>query len=395
MIFLAGPRQVGKTTLAKKWLEQQKCSKLYYNWDNIKTRQAYRKDSHFFESPARTLHLDNPWIVFDEIHKRNGWKSILKGVYDIFQDEFRFLITGSARLDLFRRSGDSLVGRFNMFHMMPFSLCEVLNYDFQLPFLAEKNIVSSFYDRITQQVQVEVTDAFNNLLNFGPFPEPFTSQTDRFSTKWHQDYSSLLIHQDLKDISRVVELDKIEQLFEILSTRLMSPLSMPNLGNDLETSHTTIKTWLEQLKRLYLIFPVLPWSKNILRGLKKEKKWYYLNWYFADNKSSKLENMVASNLYRTCLTLTDMGYGKYKLFYLRTIDKQEIDFIITKNNQPVVAVEVKTGDTSLSKTLKNRSKWFKDLPCIGLQVVNKRNILKKIDDTTWIVSVERFFKILP
>jgi predicted AAA+ superfamily ATPase len=89
MIFLAGPRQVGKTLLAQRWLEEKRCRSLYFNWDDVSTRKAYLADSRFFESSARSLGVRNPWIVFDEIHKRNHWRDILKGAYDVFRDEFR------------------------------------------------------------------------------------------------------------------------------------------------------------------------------------------------------------------------------------------------------------------------------------------------------------------
>ena len=137
MVFLAGPRQVGKTVLAKQWLNKMGCSSLYYNWDDISTRQAYLADSRFFESRTRSLGIPDPWIVFDEIHKRNRWRDILKGAYDIFREDLRFLITGSARLDLFRRSGDSLVGRYNLFHMMPLNIAEIVGMPPKLSFLRE------------------------------------------------------------------------------------------------------------------------------------------------------------------------------------------------------------------------------------------------------------------
>lgn len=226
--------------------------------------------SRFFESEARTSGIKDPWIVFDEIHKRTKWRDILKGVYD-----FRFLVTGSALLDLFRRSGDSLIGRYNLFHMMPLCIREVAGTSCVRSFLSEPNMESMtkrFENRVGAKLPPEIVDAYHALQLFGPFPDPLLRQNMRFSRKWHLDYISLLIRDDLKDISRVAELDKIEHLSSLLPVRVTSPLSMANLARELEVAHTTVKQWLEQLKRLFLIFPVTPWSKKISRALKKEKK---------------------------------------------------------------------------------------------------------------------------
>ena len=397
MVFIAGPRQVGKTVLAKNWAKKKGCESLYFNWDDISTRHAYFSDSRFFESPARALGIRDPWIVFHEIHKRNQWRDILKGVYDIFGDEFRFLITGSARLNLFRRSGDSLVGRYNLFHMMPLSIREVTGSKPTTCFLKEKDpksLVTAFKNAVSHFLGPEKIEAYKNFLFFGPFPEPFLKQSERFCRKWHQDYHSLLIRQDLRDISRVTELDKIENLLFLLAPRIMAPLSMANLSNELEVAHTTVKSWLEQLKRLYLVFPVSPWSKKISRGIKKEKKWYFMDWYYAPDGPARMENMVATCLYRACLAVTDMGYGNYTLHFVRTIDKKEIDFIVARDNHPIMAVEVKTGDTKLSKTLKDRQRWFQDTTSIGVQIVEQRDVLKKYPDNTWLMSVERFLSAL-
>jgi len=397
MVFLAGPRQVGKTMLARQWLDKSNSKPLYFNWDDIKTRQTYLADSRFFESCARTLGIHDPWIVFDEIHKRSHWRDILKGVYDLFKDDFRFLITGSARLDMFRRSGDSLVGRYNLFHLMPLNISEVIGKTDQNCFLKEKDpekLAENFRKKITDPTGQDVIDAYKCLRQYGPFPEPFLKQNQRFSRKWHQDYQTLIIRQDLRDISRVLELDKVENLLFLLPSRIMSPLSMANIARELEVAHTTVKSWLEQLKRLYLIFPVTTWSKNVVRGLKKEKKWYFLDWNYASKGAACLENMTATYLYRACLALEDMGYGRYSLHYLRTLDKKEIDFIIVRNNNPVMAVEVKSGDTSLSRQLVNRRKWLPDHSTLGVQVVDKRHELKKYPDNTWVISIEKLLALL-
>jgi predicted AAA+ superfamily ATPase len=396
MVFLAGPRQVGKTMLARNWLEEKGCSSLYFNWDDLQTRKAYLANSRFFESPARSLGIRDPWIVFDEIHKRTHWRDILKGAYDLFGSEFRFLITGSARLDLFRRSGDSLVGRYNLFHMMPLGLGEIVRMRRTACFL-EKKALPRLFQRFEQEITLsptrEIEEAYHGLYLFGPFPEPFLRQNERFSRKWHQDYFSLVVREDLKDISRVLELDKIEHLLFLLSPRIMSPLSMASLGHELEVAHTTVKSWLEQLRRLYLVFSVSPWTRKISRGLRREKKWYFLDWCYAPEGPARLENMVATYLYRACLAMTDMGLGVYQLYYVRTIDKREIDFIISVDNTPILAVEVKSGETLLSSSLKNRQRWIPS-PTLGIQVVDKRGVLEKHPNHTWLVSIERLLSLL-
>jgi predicted AAA+ superfamily ATPase len=397
MVFLAGPRQAGKTRLAKFWLAKNDCSSLYFNWDDVATRRAYLKDNRFFESPARSVNTHDPWVVFDEIHKRQRWRDILKGAYDLFAEEFRFLITGSARLDLFRRSGDSLVGRYNLFHMMPLSLSEVVREKRTSCFL-EKETASKCCARFEEEIfpvpGPEIREAWKILHRFGPFPEPFLKQNERFCRKWHQDYISLIVREDLRDISRVVELDKVENLLFLMPTRIMSPLSMPGLARDLEVAHTTVKNWLEELKRLYILFSISPWRKKVARGLKKEKKWYFLDWYYVPGGAAKLENMVASYLHRTCFALTDMGYGDYRLHYIRTLDKKEIDFLVVRDNSPLMAVEVKTSETKPSRPLFDRHSWSVEPPTLGIQVVEEKDVLKKYRENTWVVSIERFLRLL-
>jgi len=397
MVFLAGPRQVGKTLLAKNWLGKKGASPLYFNWDEPSTRRSYLADSRFFESPARSLGVPDPWIVFDEIHKRSRWRDILKGAYDLFSKEFRFLITGSARLDLFRHSGDSLVGRYNLFHMMPLNIMEITGRRRSPCFLEEKTparLFKVFENQLAEPAAPGLYDSYEGLYRYGPFPEPFLKQTERFSRKWHQDYLSLVLREDLKDISRVVEIDKVETLLSLIPAKIMAPLSMANLAHELEVAHTTVKSWLEQLKRLYLLFPVPPWTRKVSRGLKKENKWYFLDWYYVPEESAKLENMVAAYLYRACLAMTDGGYGRYGLYYIRTLDKRKIDFIVTVDHEPILAVEVKSGETTLSSPLKNRRKWFAQNPTLGIQVVNKRGVLQKHPDHCWVVSIERFLSLL-
>jgi predicted AAA+ superfamily ATPase len=184
------------------------------------------------------------------------------------------------------------------------------------------------------------------------------------------------------------------RLLHLLPERIASPLSMANLAREVEAAHTTVKSWLDQLKRLYVLFSVDPWTPKISRGLRREKKWYFLDWYYTPEGPARLENIVATYLYRTCLCLSDMGYGHYALYYIRTLDKKEIDFLVTREHRPVMAVEVKSGDMHLANSLKNRAKWFPDSPTLGIQVVDKTGVLQKLPENTWIMSMGRFLSLL-
>ncbi|MFC1567141.1 AAA family ATPase, partial [bacterium] len=130
MRFIAGPRQCGKTTIARHKLQISKTESLYYNWDRKNIRDRYRHETDFLGKDildmSRKLKL---WICFDEVHKIPRWKNILKDFFDTYEDRINFIVTGSAKLDLFRKSGDSLAGRYFLFKLNPFMLSEILERD--------------------------------------------------------------------------------------------------------------------------------------------------------------------------------------------------------------------------------------------------------------------------
>src|SRR3989338_10949143 len=227
MVFIGGPRQVGKTTLAQQFIKTNQ-TQAYLNWDNADHRELILKR----ELP------DTPIWVFDEIHKYRGWRNYLKGLYDVKKNERKILVTGSARLDLYRRGGDSLQGRYHYLRLHPLSVPEL---------------------KITHQKDLE------SLLTLGGFPEPFFSASSIEAKRWSTEYRTRLIQEDLLSLERVQDIGNLELLMIRLPELVGSPLSINALREDLQMSHKTVANWLSILERLYAIFRISPFGAPKIR----------------------------------------------------------------------------------------------------------------------------------
>ncbi|PIR26352.1 MAG: hypothetical protein COV43_01965 [Deltaproteobacteria bacterium CG11_big_fil_rev_8_21_14_0_20_42_23] len=365
MVFLSGPRQSGKTTLSKILLKKRKLGS-YHNWDDISFRRIWTKDPKQIV-PAQTKNV--PLVILDEIHKAKSWKRSLKGIYDTLEYPVDLLVTGSARLNVYKKGGDSLLGRYYHFRLHPFSLAELTHKKTPTP----DETLSLLFDEkpSSQKTNKEI---LQHLFEYGAFPDPYLAQDKRKAKLWRQDRIERVIREDLRDLSRIPELSQIEMLASLLPERIGSLLSINGLKEDLEVSYDTIKRWLQALDNLYYCFRIKPYSKSIKRSLKKEPKLYLWDHSEIEDKGSRFENLIASHLLKACHFWTDTGEGKFDLCYLRNKEKQEIDFLITKDNKPWLPLEVKSQSTTPAPTWK---KLFPQLACKrGIQIVSKENIWK-------------------
>lgn len=322
MVFVTGPRQVGKTTEVKRLGEN------YFNWDTKEVKIAFLKNHYFFRSKRA-------WIIFDEIHKRRrDWKKLLKGYYDSPGRDENFIVTGSGKLNLFQKGGDSLQGRYELFHLLP------LTYD---EWRGNRNPtkVRDFIHWVPDSQSKSSNDA--DLLRLGGFPQPLSSASEAVLNRWMDLYLKRLIEEDIRDFSKVELLDKAELLARLLPDRMKGPLSLQSLSEDLEVSRDSIKTWIRLFEVLYLGFTLPPYSHRIERAVKKERKWYFFQWAFAEDSGSRFENYMAVQLYSACQYWRDSGLGIYELFYLRDQDRREVDFLITRNLKPVALIEAKSS----------------------------------------------------
>jgi predicted AAA+ superfamily ATPase len=343
MIFLVGPRQIGKTHFARKWLADAGCGDTYFNWDDPAVMKAYRANPLYFRNTIAERFQGEPVpIVFDELHKHKNWRDILKGFYDTSSDRIRLLITGSARLGMYRKSGDSLIGRYFSYQMFPLGLPEMAA-DFSHVIENESAFTSgeTLLNRARGAVSDTALESLNDLMAYGGFPEPLLRGSVKFHRRWQQDYKSLLIREDVRDLSRIADIKGLEQLVEILPGRVGAPLSLNSLREDLSIHHGTIANWLNILQALYLVFTIRPWHQNLLRSLKKEPKLYFYDWSLPTDPAIRFENLLAVSLIRMAARFTETGLGVFEIMYLRDTAKREVDFVLVKDGTPVALFEAK------------------------------------------------------
>ena len=350
MAFVSGPRQCGKTTLAKAMIARRGNGD-YHNWDDVTFRRQWVKD------PRLTLPVGgsagSPLVVYDEIHKAKAWKRSLKGVFDTLAQPTDILVTGSARLNVYRRGGDSLVGRYHHFRLHPFSVRETLG----LPMPDPADALNTIFAENTGG-DGAAQEAFEAMLRYGMFPEPFLAQDERKSRLWRRTRVERVIREDLRDLSRTLELSQVEMLASLLPERVGAPLPISALNEILEVSHGTVKRWICFLKELYYTFELKPYHNHVTRSLRKEGKFYLWDASEVPEDGTRLENLVACHLLKACDLWTDCGEGDFDLHYLRDKQKNEIDFLITRDKRPWLPVEVKLTDREPS------SSWRRLLPCL-------------------------------
>lgn len=312
MVLVAGPRQVGKTTLAR---SLPGAAGGYLSWDIAEDRERILRR----ELPASRL-----W-VFDEIHKYRSWRGLLKGLYDGRRRGQRILVTGSARLDFYRFGGDSLQGRYHFLRLHPFSAAE-----------------------LGLRSARELAD----LLRLGGFPEPYLRGSEAEARRWSIQYRSRLVREDVAGLERVQDLGNLELLALRLPELVGSPLSVNALREDLQVSHKTVSGWLAILERLYAVFRLSPFGAPRIRAVKKEQKHYHFDWSLVPAEPARFENLVASHLLKWVHFEQDARGREVELRYFRDTDGREVDFVVVEGRRPLLFVEAKWGDAEPDKSLR-------------------------------------------
>lgn len=386
MLFLVGPRQVGKTTLAKR-VASTYAESLYLNWDVVNDRKKILSGQDFIETifPSNQLRPQKPFIIFDEIHKYKKWKDFLKGFYDLYQHVYHILVTGSTRLDVLSGGGESLMGRYFVLRIHPVSLYE--------------SLMDATEDRTDTEIVLPVAKDLRNfdaLFNHGGFPSPYLHQDIRYSRRWQNLKQKQLFYEDIQSLAQIHEVARLEVLAELLKHRTGQLLNRTPLAAHIQVTVQTLSRWLDTLERFYYCFFITPWSSNIARSLTKEPKVYLRDWSLVSDPGARFENFVACHLQKAVDWWNDHGMGNYALHFLRDKDKREVDFVITKNAKPWLLVEAKTSSNqSLNSALYHFQEMtqapyalqvVKDLPAVEVSCF--------LEGKPWMVPASTFLSQL-
>lgn len=314
MVFIGGPRQVGKTHFSKTFAQELYPHFSYLNWDDADDRMAILD---------RTIPKSD-LIVFDELHKNRKWRGLVKGLFDKFHPALKILVTGSARLDYYRFGGDSLQGRYHYFRLHPLTV---------------------------RELGIKSVKELDDLMKLSGFPEPYFSGSERSARRWSRSYRQRLIREDLSSLEKTEDLARVELMAMRLPDLVGSPLSINSLREDLEVSHATAKKWLQILERLYHVFTVSSFGSPKIKSVKKEFKHYHYDWSLVKSEGARFENFIGSHLLKWCHWLEDSEGIDIELRYFRDREQREVDFVVLQDGKPVLFCEVKLNDKVFSPHL--------------------------------------------
>jgi predicted AAA+ superfamily ATPase len=387
MAFVSGPRQVGKTTFAKRILATIGAGS-YFSWDVATDQKKLVKDPYFYESldrdPGQPVLL-----VLDEIHKYRRWKSYLKGAFDRSAKDFSFLVTGSGRLDLYSKGGDSLMGRYLGITMFPLTVGELTSSEGSFTTFTQSLLEPPSASALAK-------DAFAHLLELNGFPEPFARSERQFLNSWTAERTKLLVREDIRDATNIRQLSLVEMLTHLLPEKVGGPLSIASMREDLGVAFETVRDWVAILHQFYYSFPILPYSTSLTRALRKASKVYLFDWSEVLEESLRLENMIALHLHKAVATWNARGEGHVAVRYLRDREKAEVDFVITERARPICLIECKLSDTSPHPALVAYQRKLK-VP-VAVQLIGKQGICRKLTTDAgilWVISADRWLRALP
>jgi predicted AAA+ superfamily ATPase len=353
VLLLSGPRQSGKTTLARE-LESDQTE--YRTLDDGTLREAAENDPQgFIKRSTKTL-------IIDEVQRIPSLLPAIKKAVDEDNRPGQYLLTGSANIQSIPTVKESLAGRIAKIRLRPLVQGEMRE-------IAPQFIESAFKQSFLHSHAHYDRDALLEIAFRGGFPEPMKLQ-DRGRKRWHTDYINAILERDLKDITKIHRKNAMRELVNVLAAWSGKFMDLSAIGSGLSIQRSTIESYINALEALYLVERVYPWTKTDYDRVGKQNRLFMvdsglmsslLRWKMDQvrldpDRSGKLIETFAFN---EIMAQVDAGDGRYELFHYRDREKREIDFLIEREDNALLGIEIKAG-SAIGKNDFKHMKWFQN-----------------------------------
>jgi predicted AAA+ superfamily ATPase len=339
VVLIHGPRQCGKTTLARVVGDHAGYS--YITLDDDVLRAAAEADPAGFvaDLPKKT--------ILDEIQRAPFLFTALKTAVDRDRAPGRFLMTGSANVLLVPKLTDSLAGRMEILRLNPLAQCELVR---RPPRFLDTLFAGGFKTRSTRRLAGQLAER----ITAGGYPAALVRQAGRRRATWYRDYLDALVQRDVRDLARISSLDALPRLLALAATQTGRLLNVTDLASPFQLSRPTIRDYVTLLERVFLLDELQPWHSNRLSRLVKTPKLHVGDTGLAcallgvdaaalTADRSLLGQLLETFVFQELRRQASWHEEPLTFFHYRDKDGGEVDIVIERGARTVAGVEVKAA----------------------------------------------------
>ena len=354
IVLLSGPRQCGKTTLAKSLGNKQM---IYRTLDDISLLQSAKSDPHGF------IKRTDKTMIIDEIQRAPDLVLAIKKAVDEDTSPGQFLLTGSAHINSLPTISESLAGRVQYIRLRTISQSEIQG-------VLENDFLSTAFNQ--EFSQTKFSGDKEEILNYcfrGGYPETL-NMTQKARMRWFEDYIQALLERDLKDFSNIYRTDSLKELIKILCSWSSKFLDLSKISTFLSINQKTLRSYINVIEILFLAEYLPSWIKTDYQRISRRAKFFIsdtgivcslLRWKFDEVllDSDRCGKIFETFVFKELSTLMDKHEGDFNLYHYRDREDREVDFVIERDDGAILGIEVKAG-SNVGKNDFKHLLWFKN-----------------------------------
>ncbi|MBX4971026.1 ATP-binding protein [Rhizobium binae] len=337
VVLIVGPRQSGKTTLAKKMANE---GREYYTLDNATTLDAARQDPVGF-----VRRLDR--AIIDEIQRAPELLLAIKESVDTDQRPGRFLLTGSANLMTLPRVADSLAGRMEVVRLLPLAQSEIRT-------AGSSFLRDAFQNEAKGGGEPIVGDDLMAAVLAGGYPEALGRKTLSRRQDWYTDYIQAIVQRDVRDVAQIEQIAQMPRLLRILAEHSGQLVNYSGIGAAIGMNHITTQKYVGIFESLFLARTVQPWFSNKLKRLTKTPKIHFLDsGLLASLRDLSLDRLrhdrgqfgalLETFVFGEILKLASAAQTGFEFSHFRDKQQNEVDIVIEDRRGRIVGIEIKAA----------------------------------------------------